>query len=75
MLSEKAGYLVALLGGSTAGLLILVSLFCVPIVNGGKSERNVAEFTGVVLAYDNGSSFPEREMKDCPSVNRFILIP
>jgi hypothetical protein len=36
----------------TAGLLILVSLCCVPIVNGSKGERSIEEITGVVVAYD-----------------------
>lgn len=52
MRSEKAGYLRALSRGATAGLLVLVPLFCVPIVNGSKGERNVEEITGVVVAYD-----------------------
>jgi hypothetical protein len=52
MLSEKAGYLVVLIRCATAGLLVLIPLFCVPVVNGGKGERNIEEVIGVVVAYD-----------------------
>lgn len=50
MLSEKADYLGVLLRGATTGLLVLVSLFCIPVVIGSKGERNVEEITGVVVA-------------------------
>jgi hypothetical protein len=39
MFSEKAGYLIALLRRSATALLILVTLFCLPVVNGSKVGR------------------------------------
>lgn len=53
MLSQKVGSLVALLRRLAAELLILVSLFCIPLVSASEGERNVEEITGVVVAYDN----------------------
>src|SRR5215475_3634246 len=50
---EIVDYLVALLWRPTIGLLVLAPLFCIPVINSSKSERNVEEILGFVVAYKN----------------------